>query len=242
MLAFHPLAEVFPLIEGEDFNSLVQSIKDNGLQHPVVLYDGKVLDGRNRYRACLAAEIEPKTEVFAGRDPLQFVLTNNLHRRHLTESQRAMVAARIATLKQGDNQHSPYGGTSQAKAAELLNIGRRSVERASTVLNHGTKEEIKAVENGNAFVTKTADAVLARRGKKPSSKKKASRVQKLRISAAIWKDVKIAVLILSQLPDLEDVVAAVRANDKSGLIAKHLPRARRHLEGFSHAWTQNTQG
>jgi hypothetical protein len=73
-----------------------------------------------------------------GDDPLAFVISANLRRRHLSESQRAMVAAKLATLKRGDNQHSPIGETSQATAAELLNVGKRSVERARKVIDHGT--------------------------------------------------------------------------------------------------------
>jgi ParB-like chromosome segregation protein Spo0J len=57
MLEFHPLADVLPLIEGAKFDELVASIKANGLREPIVTLDGKIIDGRNRYRACLAAGI-----------------------------------------------------------------------------------------------------------------------------------------------------------------------------------------
>lgn len=81
--------------------------------------------------------------------PEAFVVSRNLHRRHLNESQRAMVAAKIATLARGANQHSPIGETiSQGNAAELLNVGKRSVERAAAIHKHGTAAEIAAVERG----------------------------------------------------------------------------------------------
>jgi hypothetical protein len=86
-----------------------------------------------------------------------YVVSLNLHRRHLSESQRAMVAAKLATLERGDNQHSPIGETSQAKAAELLNVGKRSVERARAVLNSGTAELIHAVEASKVKVSVAAD-------------------------------------------------------------------------------------
>jgi ParB-like chromosome segregation protein Spo0J len=54
-IPFHPLSMIFPLIEGERFDALVADIKKNGQREPIVLYQGKILDGRNRYRACLAA-------------------------------------------------------------------------------------------------------------------------------------------------------------------------------------------
>jgi hypothetical protein len=68
-----------------------------------------------------------------------------------------MVAAKLATLKRGDNQHSPIGETSQAKAAELLNVGKRTVERAAEVHEHGAQELINAVEQGRVSVSAAAD-------------------------------------------------------------------------------------
>jgi hypothetical protein len=136
-LQFHPLAEIFPLVEDTEFDELVADIKANGLHEPIVVYEDKILDGRNRYRACEAAEVEPTFTVYQGDDPVSYVISLNLRRRHLDESQRAMVAAKLATLKRGDNQHSPIGETSQAKAAELLNVGKRSVERAAEVRDRG---------------------------------------------------------------------------------------------------------
>jgi hypothetical protein len=63
---FHPLANVFPLIEGAEFDELVADIKANGLNQCIELYEGKILDGRNRYRACLAAGVEPLAVQYRG--------------------------------------------------------------------------------------------------------------------------------------------------------------------------------
>jgi ParB-like chromosome segregation protein Spo0J len=101
-LTFHPLANVFPLLEGEPFNALVADIKASGLCEPVWLYDGQVLDGRNRYRACQRLGQDCATRPYTGDDPLSFVLSMNLQRRHLDESQRAMIAARLATMRRGE--------------------------------------------------------------------------------------------------------------------------------------------
>ena len=88
-LKFHPLADLFPLMEGAEFDALVADIKKNGLHYPIVLYDGKILDGRNRYRACLAAGFEPATrngDHHIG-DPAAFVTSRNIHRRHRRHGQ-----------------------------------------------------------------------------------------------------------------------------------------------------------
>jgi N6-adenosine-specific RNA methylase IME4 len=157
MLSYHPLANIFPLLEGEEFDALVEDIRQHGQREPIFLYQNQILDGRNRHRACLESGIACWFEEYEGDDPLAFVISLNLKRRHLSESQRAMVAAKLATLKRGDNQHSPIGETSQARAAELLNIGKRSVERAADVRERGAPELIHAVESDKVSVSAAAD-------------------------------------------------------------------------------------
>src|SRR5262245_11005939 len=97
-LGFHPLADVFPLLEGEEFDDLVADIRANGLREPIILFEGAVLDGRNRFRACQAAGMQAAFRSYLGKDPLGYVISANLRRRHLSESQRAMVAGKLATL------------------------------------------------------------------------------------------------------------------------------------------------
>lgn len=91
-LKFHPVANIFPMMEGEDFDHLVDDIKSNGLLEPIWTYEGKILDGRNRYMACRSIGIEPKFREYKGNDPAGFVLSLNLERRHLTPTQRAFIA------------------------------------------------------------------------------------------------------------------------------------------------------
>lgn len=122
-LQFHPLANLLPLIEGKDFDELVASVMANGLRNSIMLHDGMILDGRNRYRACVAAGVDARFEVFAGNDPVAFVLDENIHRRHLDEGQRAAAAAELSA-----NLH-----ISQVEAAAKLNVSPRSVADAVKV-------------------------------------------------------------------------------------------------------------
>ena len=82
-LKFHPLADIFPLIEGAEFDELIADIKANGLLEPIVVHEEMILDGRNRYRACLAAGVEPTLTPFRGDDPVAFVISANLRLPHL---------------------------------------------------------------------------------------------------------------------------------------------------------------
>jgi hypothetical protein len=85
---------------------------------------------RNRYRACLAGGIEPDFVPYLGDDPLQFVISKNLKRRHLSESQRGYVAAKLETLKHGGNRKSDQDANlhlDRDDAAKLLNVSPRTV-------------------------------------------------------------------------------------------------------------------
>jgi len=150
---FHPLADLFPLLGEAELNELADDILEHGQREPIWLYDGKILDGRNRYRACLLKGVNPHVMETRVADPAAFVASMNLHRRHLSEEQRGMIAARLATMKQGDNQHTPNGGTSRAKAAELLKVNKRRVERSHEVLEKGVPDLVDAVEHGDVAVS-----------------------------------------------------------------------------------------
>lgn len=159
---FHPLADAFPLLDGKEFMALADDIAEHGLRESIKLLDDMILDGRNRYLACKSAGVEPSFEVFEGDDPVAYVISANLRRRHMDESQRSVVGAKLATIRVGDNQHktaegSPIGeAITQAKAAELLNVGKRSVERAREVIEKGAPSLIAAVEQGRVSVSAAA--------------------------------------------------------------------------------------
>jgi hypothetical protein len=98
-LKFHPLAGIFPLMEGAEFDELVADIKAHGLREPIVLYEGLILDGRNRYRACIKAGVEPSFAPSAWRlpndDPAGYVISANIRRRHLTAEQKRDLIAKL---------------------------------------------------------------------------------------------------------------------------------------------------
>ncbi len=96
MMEFHDVANLFPLIEGQEFDELVRDIRENGLQQPIWTYQGKIIDGRNRYRACVAAGVEPRYQEWDGKGSLvAFAVSLNVKRRHLTSSQLSVIALSV---------------------------------------------------------------------------------------------------------------------------------------------------
>ena len=149
---FHLLSDIFPLIQGQEFESLVNDIREHGLLEPILLHtNGCIIDGRNRYRACELLGIEPTYRTWNGDEGslVSFVVSMNLHRRHLNESQRAMVANKLASLSQGRPKENGQICTfSQPEAAKMFNVSVRTIKHARKVSQEGTTELIEAVESG----------------------------------------------------------------------------------------------
>ena len=152
-LEFHPLANIFPLIDGQAYNDLVADVLKHGVREPVWLYEGQILDGRNRWRAAQVAGVECGTRIYEGDDAPGFVVSLNLHRRHLSESQRAMVAAKLANMPaHRPSDKSANLQTSQSDAASLLNVSTRTVAAAAKVRDEAPSAVIAAVESGAVSV------------------------------------------------------------------------------------------
>jgi N6-adenosine-specific RNA methylase IME4/ParB-like chromosome segregation protein Spo0J len=157
---WHEYADIFPWIEGEAYRALVEDIRKNGVLEPIVFLDGAVLDGRNRYMAARELGIEYPRIEYEGDDPLGFVISHNLTRRHLDASQRAMVAKRLETAKHGGDRKSDQSANlhlDRSSAAEMLNVSPRSIATAATVIEQGAPELIAAVDSGAVSVSAAAD-------------------------------------------------------------------------------------
>jgi hypothetical protein len=146
----HPVAELFPMMSEEELDDLAADIKENGLLHPIVLdTEGVLIDGRNRLEACHRAEIEPTFETVDGQDPVAFILSNNVHRRHLSKGQRAMAVAFVhpepEKLKRKGSLVSKDQGFSAARLSQARQILCCSRELAIAVLAGGISLD-KALE------------------------------------------------------------------------------------------------
>lgn len=93
--AAHPAADIFPMLADDELNELAADIKANGLVHPIVVKDGLLIDGRNRREACRRAGVVPTIVELNGADPLAYIISTNIKRRHLNKGQQAMAVAMI---------------------------------------------------------------------------------------------------------------------------------------------------
>jgi hypothetical protein len=172
---FHPWAGIFPLSTEAEVAILAEDIRAHGLHVPIVVDPcGTIIDGRNRYRALQLLRVDHCPEYYVsthleGAALLGYIVGLNLHRRHLDESQRAMVAAKLATLRHG--QRADYAtdaqiyasaenagpAITQPDAAALLNVSRRAVQHAVKVRDEGIPALQHAVEEGTIAVSTAAD-------------------------------------------------------------------------------------
>lgn len=146
----HSYADLFPMMNDSEFKELKKDIKENGFlpDQQILVYDDKILDGRNRYKACKELGIEPQLKEWKGKNALQYVISTNVHRRHMNESQRAMVGSKIANLSLGDNQHTASAHMpTQKEVSQMLNIGERNLRIAKEITKK-RPEAVKEIEFG----------------------------------------------------------------------------------------------
>lgn len=158
---FHQVSEIFPLMESHEFDRLCRDVAENGLRESIKVFQGEIIDGRNRYLACEKLGIEPHFEEWHGRGSLiGYVVSLNLHRRHLTDSQRAMVAAKVTEFRRGPKpKTSVVVKFDQKEIAQAFNTSARNMQRAGFVLKNGITEVVEAVEAGDITVRAACDIV-----------------------------------------------------------------------------------
>lgn len=142
----HPLSAAFPLMGESELTSLAADIKANGLLEPAISFEGMVLDGWHRYLACKQAKVKFVSQPFEGADPVAFVIARNLHRRHLTGSQRAaaVVAAsewRPAGRIGKGEVASPL--STNAEMARVAEVTPRTIKHAKEAQRAGRGEDVR---------------------------------------------------------------------------------------------------
>jgi ParB-like nuclease family protein len=146
LLHVHPLAEYTPSMAAEEYQALVESIREHGLREPIITYEGRILDGRHRYKACMETHVEVKIEPFRGDDPVGYVLSKNIHHRHLSQTQKAVVGlkllpqyraeAKARQLKGVAPEPGEGAGATAERVAKMVGVGKTTMESVMRVHKH----------------------------------------------------------------------------------------------------------
>lgn len=167
----HPLCTLFPRLSGNEYQTLVDDIRENGLREPITLHDGMILDGGNRYRACIDAGVTPSFRAFDGANIVTFVLSANLHRRHLSPGQQAAIVASAQDWAKAQTVGKPKSGNLagldrvQDRAAQS-GASDRTQRMADKVVRENPELAAK-VGRGEVSLPEAVERVT---GKKPGQK------------------------------------------------------------------------
>jgi hypothetical protein len=169
----HPLSSAFPAMQEEEYESLFNSIGEIGVQNPITLFEGMVIDGWHRYRAANEAGLDCPTVVLGDVDPRDFVLAQNKARRNLTASQRAAAVASVYqwAASKGVNQHTKRGGEpgspppkTNAELAAIAGTTTRTIQQAKVAIKAGLAD---AVKDGAMTVKEAAQIAAGKPVKAP---------------------------------------------------------------------------
>ena len=167
LLQQHPLSAAFPSMPEQELQALALDIEKHGQREPGVMFEGKVLDGWHRYLACQAANVEFISVPFLGTDPVAFVISRNLHRRHMTASQRA--AAVVAATNWHPDGRLPANRepgarlSTNAEMAKTAEVSERTIKDAKAAHEAGLGDAVK-----DGMVSAKEAAAIAK-GKTPAA-------------------------------------------------------------------------
>ena len=147
--SYHPACLLFPRFGQQELQELADDIKANGLRNPIVLYQGKILDGRNRLAACEIAGMEPRFVEWNGKgSPVEWVVSENLIRRHLTSSQRAVIAHDLLPVLEAEAKERQRDAGSLAKKLANHQANGKASQAAARITgtNSNYVEVVKSIQ------------------------------------------------------------------------------------------------
>lgn len=163
-IELHPLCTLFPRLSGAEFDALRDDIAANGLRHPIVTHDGMILDGGNRYAACLAAGIKPTFAKFTGESIGSFVLSANMHRRHLSAGVQAAIVASVQSWGEAQPASRPKKGCNVAPLSTVADRMAQSgaserTQKMADKVAKASPELAKQVAHGEISLPKAVQQI-----------------------------------------------------------------------------------
>ncbi len=222
----HPLCTLFPRLAGAEFDALVADIRANGLRQPIITHDGMILDGGNRYRACIEAGVKPTFQKFTGGNLVSFVLSANLHRRHMSPGQQAAIVASAqdwgkANVQGRNRITGNVAGDTIADRAKQSGASERTQRMADQVAKK-SPELARKVAHGEVSLPKAAKSLAPSKPKakpEPKPKKGAPTIESLQAEITALRDElhearDVARSLAHELESYETVAAGEKAAAK----------------------------
>jgi len=158
----HPLSAAFPAMQADEYQVLADSIGNIGVQNPITLLGGMVIDGWHRYRAATEAGMACPSKELGDVDPKDFVMAQNKARRHISQAQLAMATTAVYAWKPVGNPAFTQSGTqcpitkTNSQLAEISGVGERTIKQAKSIQTHAAREVVEAVKRGELGLPKAA--------------------------------------------------------------------------------------
>lgn len=175
----HEAANLFPIIDDDNLKALAEDIRIHGQQEPIWMFEGQLLDGRNRVIACAMIGRDPIRKEWKpqpGETPATFVMSRNVHRRHLTASQRAAVAVQLEAVIASERKE-------MRKRAKATEVGFSSSTKAPVSLTPGGSTSVKFTSNPEVDEARVGEKVRPGRSRDQAA-------QAMRVSAGYVNDAK----------------------------------------------------
>lgn len=226
----HPLCTLFPRMSGAEFDALRDDIATNGLNQPIVLHRGMILDGGNRYRACVEAGIEPRFMEFSGDNLVSFVLSSNLHRRHMSAGQQAAIVSSAQDWAKAQTVGNPAFKEQSGNVAGLATIADRAAQsgasertqRMADKVAKANPELAKQVAHGEVSLPKAVKQIEQKAEKSEQEPPAQSKEDELRDQLT-----EIGRNLQDTIADNESMARVFEADDK---LAAALDEAKRYRE------------
>jgi hypothetical protein len=185
------------MLPDDELRELAEDIKANGLRHPIVLDEkGVLIDGRNRLAACNLAGVPPRFETLNGHDPVAYIISANVNRRHLTEGQRA-----IAVVRASDFSNLEKSGERGSVAAQT-GVSRPRLSEAAAIVEHAPDLADEVMAGTKPFSVAYKEAVERREMTDAREREVRERAGKLECLRAV--DRKLHLLVIEERLSLDD--------------------------------------
>lgn len=215
----HPAADVFPMLDADALADLAADIKANGLIHPIVLNDdGQIVDGRNRYAACKIAEVTAHcTKLPSDANVFTFVLSENIHRRHMSKGQQAMAIALMIETPEGKRD-----GTAKRLSSDS-ELSKGWVSEALAIMRHAPDLGKLVLAGTEKFDAALSTARARQQALKSDEQKRKDAEAKLSSLSAAAPD--LAALVRDSALSLDEAVAALEQRERREADAKRAATA-----------------